>query len=35
LGQCLNSLLDQVLDETLPNEKSNLLDCAAAFLSKQ
>jgi hypothetical protein len=23
-----------VLDETLPNEKSSLLDCAAAFLGK-
>jgi tRNA nucleotidyltransferase (CCA-adding enzyme) len=34
LGQCLNSLLDQVLDETLPNEKYTLMECAAAFLGK-
>ena len=35
LGQCLNHLLEQVLDETLPNEKSSLLECAAALLGKQ
>ena len=29
LGQCLNRLLEQVLDETLPNEKSALLKYAA------
>jgi tRNA nucleotidyltransferase (CCA-adding enzyme) len=29
LGQCLNHLLEQVLDETLPNEKSALLEYAA------
>jgi tRNA nucleotidyltransferase (CCA-adding enzyme) len=29
LGQCLNRLLEQVLDETLPNEKSALLEYAA------
>ena len=34
LGQCLNSLLEQVLDETLPNEKSALLGYAGAFLGK-
>ena len=28
IGQCLQSLLDQVLDETLPNEKAALLQAA-------
>ena len=31
LGQCLNRLLEQVLDETLPNDKSALLEYAAAL----
>lgn len=31
LGQCLNRLLEQVLDETLPNHKSALLEYAAAL----
>lgn len=31
LGQCLQSLLDAVLDEALPNEKSALLEAAKAF----
>ena len=32
IGVCLNALLEQVLDETLPNEKSLLLKAAEAFL---
>jgi tRNA nucleotidyltransferase (CCA-adding enzyme) len=31
LGQCLNRLLEQVLDEQLPNEADALLDAARAF----
>ena len=31
LGQCLNRLLEQVLDETLPNEKSALLSAAKQY----
>ena len=33
LGQCLNHLLEQVVEETLPNEKAPLLHAAEAFLS--
>ena len=32
LGKCLQYLLDQVLDEALPNEKENLLKAACTFL---
>ena len=31
LGQCLNRLLEQVLDETLPNEKAALLSAAKQY----
>lgn len=31
LGSCLNSLLEAVLDETLPNEKEALLEAAKGF----
>lgn len=34
LGKCLQHLLEQVLDEQLPNEKASLLDAAQAFLGK-
>ena len=34
LGQCLNCLLEQVLEETLPNERSALLAHAAKILQK-
>lgn len=34
LGECLRKLLDQVLDETLPNEKAALLKAAKEFLAK-
>ena len=33
LGKCLQSLLDAVLDETLPNEKAPLLEAAKHFLN--
>ena len=33
LGKCLQYLLDQVLDETLPNERSALLQAAKEYLS--
>lgn len=33
LGKCLQSLLDAVMDETLPNEKEALLEAARAFLN--
>ena len=33
LGKCLQSLLDAVLDEVLPNEKAPLLEAAKHFLS--
>lgn len=32
LGSCLQSLLDAVMDETLPNEKEALLEAAKGFL---
>lgn len=35
LGACLNGLLEQVLRETLPNEKQALLDAAARCLRKE
>lgn len=35
LGACLAYLLQQVLDEQLPNEKDALLSCARAFLKKE
>ncbi len=35
LGQCLNSLLDRVLEDQLPNEKKALLGWAAQQLSKK
>ena len=34
LGQCLQALLDAVLDETLPNEKEALLEAAKAFQNR-
>lgn len=34
LGQCLNYLLEQVLDETLPNEKAVLLSAAKQYLNQ-
>ena len=34
LGQCLNALLEQVLQERLPNEKQALLSEAARFLER-
>ena len=34
LGKCLQHLLEQVLDEKLPNEKENLLKAAKASLEK-
>ena len=33
LGQCLNHLLEQVVSETLPNEKPALLDAATQYLT--
>ena len=35
LGACLNHLLQQVLDEQIPNARQALLDSAAAFLKKE
>lgn len=35
IGKCLQYLLDQVLDETLPNEKTSLLNAANAFLNNK
>lgn len=34
IGNCLNALLEQVLDETLPNEKEALTRAARAFIEK-
>ncbi len=34
IGDCLNALLEQVLDETLPNEKEALTLAAKAFMEK-
>ena len=34
IGKCLQFLLDQVLDEALPNEKHALLNAAGEYLSK-
>lgn len=35
LGDCLQNLFEQVLDERLPNERAALLACAEAYLSQE
>lgn len=35
LGQCLQWLLDGVLDEALPNDKATLLEAAKSFLTTE